>query len=130
MHPHETYSISIDATFSATHRLRLADGSLEPLHGHDWHVRAHFSRTKLDETGMVIDFHHARDVLRSILAPLHYADLNSLPDFARFNPTAENVAQHVFHKLHGAGLNGVCRVEVTEAPGCVASYERGSGAGL
>ena len=120
----ESFTISIEATFSATHRLRFADGSLEPLHGHDWHVRAYFQRAELDEAGMVVDFHRAEETLRAILAPLHHSDLNALPDFAHLNPTAEIVARRVFQKLFDAGLREVSRVDVTEAPGCVASYRR------
>ena len=36
------YEVSVEALFSASHRLRLYDGELEPPHGHDWRVTATF----------------------------------------------------------------------------------------
>jgi 6-pyruvoyltetrahydropterin/6-carboxytetrahydropterin synthase len=33
------FDITATRTFSAAHQLRLYDGSLEPLHGHNWVVR-------------------------------------------------------------------------------------------
>ena len=34
------FALSIRSTFCATHQLRLADGTFEPFHGHDWVVEA------------------------------------------------------------------------------------------
>ncbi len=117
------FKVSVETTFSAVHRLSLADGTIEPPHSHDWVVRATFARPELDETGMVLDFHHARDVLGAIAGDLHRTDLNSCKGFGAGNPTAENVASHFFRRLYDRGLTAVSAVEVTEAPGCVASYE-------
>jgi len=117
------YTVTIDATFSATHQLRLSDGRLEPLHGHDWHVRASFSATYLDDHGMVVDFDVAAAALHAIVKPLHHGALNEMVDFARCNPTAEAVAKFIADRLIEKGLRNVSRVEVTEAPGCIATYE-------
>ncbi len=118
------YMIVVEARFSAVHRVGLPDGTLESPHTHDWGVRACFARDKLDESGMVVDFHEAREGLASVLAQLHQADLNKLESLSGLNPTAEVVAGHVFERLRALGLSAVRRVEVTEAPGCTAIFER------
>lgn len=117
------YSIIVEATFSAVHRLRLADGVLEPVHGHDWVVRATFCKEILDEQGMVVDFHVAWQSLRKIVVGWHHGDLNDGDVLGGLNPTAEVVAKYVFDRLVADGLGSIRRVDVTEAPGCVAVYE-------
>ena len=104
--------------------MRLHDGTLEVPHEHDWKVRAWFARRKLDEAGMVVDFSTVQDALDAILAGLHATDLNTHESFHGLNPTAEIVAKYIFESLAGRGMNSILRVEVTEAPGCVAAFER------
>jgi len=118
------YTVCVEARFSATHRVRLPGGELEPLHGHDWRVRAWFSRPELDDFGMVVDFECARAVLEGIARGWHHRNLNEERLFDDVEPTAERVARVVFEMLVSNGLDGVRRVEITEAPGCVAAYER------
>lgn len=117
------YTVTVEAGFSAVHRLRLQDGTLEPQHGHDWCVRIQFVRGDLDGTGMVIDFDKARSAVQSVVAKLHHGDLNNHEGLAGRNPTAEVVARYIFERLTELRLATIRRVEVTEAPGCLASYE-------
>lgn len=117
------FSVSVEAGFSAVHRVRLSDGTLEPPHGHDWRVRAWFAASQLDDRGMVVDFCAARLALESVVAQFHHRDLNAQEVFSGLNPTAEVVARVVFDRLRGAAFDTLRRVEVTEAPGCVAAYE-------
>lgn len=119
------YTISVEAGFSAQHHLRFRDGALERPHKHEWAVRAHFTRPALDEVGMVLDFSTVQEALESVVARLHGTDLNKQADLEGLNPTAEFVAKYIFERLAGCGLSSVVRVEVTEAPGCVAAFERG-----
>ena len=117
------FTVMVSAAFSATHRVPLPGGDLEPLHGHDWIVRAYFSREALDERGMVVDFCAAESALKTIVAELHHQDLNDHPALAGAVPTAEVVAKCLFDRLGRAGFPELGRVEVTEAPGCVAAYD-------
>ena len=117
------YTVTIEAGFSARHRVRLPDGVLEPPHSHDWRIRALFGRDELDESAMVIDFDRARSSLESVLAGLHQTDLNHHRGLAGRNPTAEVVARYVFEQLRTLGLSTLRRIDVTEAPGCVAGFE-------
>lgn len=117
------YSVSVETSFCATHRVRLPDGTVEPSHGHDWRVRAFFASAELDNHGMVVDFDAARETLCAVAATLHHADLNTSGAFQDRNPTAEVVARYLFEQVRERGFPQVCRVEVTEAPGCVAMFE-------
>ncbi len=117
------FTISIEAGFSAVHRVRFLDGMVEEPHGHDWRVWAFFTKSQLDDAGMVIDFGEAQAALRSAVGPFDGTDLNAHPALHGANPTAEVVAKHVFDRLSAAGLSSLCRVEVTEAAGCVAIFE-------
>lgn len=121
------YTASVQDIFSATHQLTFANGEKEPLHGHDWKVRAVFERSELDLIGMVVNFEDARKVLGKIVANLNHRNLNEIAAFRNCNPTAELVARHICRELHTAFGTLIRRVEVTEAPGCIASYEQFEG---
>ena len=117
------FGIIVEKQFCATHQLRLPDGTLEPLHGHDWIVRAFCRAGRLDEFDMVLDFHVAEQALASAVAAWHHQHLNTLPAFAGRNPTAELVAFELFRLLKNKDLSALYRLEVTEAPNCIAFYE-------
>jgi len=117
------FDITTTREFSAAHQLRLHDGSLEPLHGHNWRVRAMVSSLKLDSIGTVMDFHELERLVDAIIKPLHNRHLNQLPPFsASLNPSAENVALHIGRSLQlPAGVRLNC-VEVWETETCSAIY--------
>jgi 6-pyruvoyltetrahydropterin/6-carboxytetrahydropterin synthase len=124
------FELTIDAEFCAAHALSIA-GVREPVHGHNWRVTVTVAGPTLDADGLLCDFHTVQGALDSILEPLHNADLNALAAFARVNPTAENVAQHIATRLSDAldeplaPHARVAAVRVTEAPGCAATYRVG-----
>ena len=118
------FTIAVETKFSATHRVRYLDGTVEASHGHHWRVRAFFSKSQLDGVGMVIDFGEAHEVLRSAAHDFEGADLNAHPALCGANPTAEVLAKHLFDRVLAAGVSALRRVEVTEAPGCIAIFER------
>ncbi len=110
------FEITTTRTFAAAHQLRLPDGSIEPLHGHNWRVKVTVCSDRLDAMGTVMDFHELERLVDLLTAPMHNRHLNELPPFAaELNPSAENVAYHVGRSL--ARLpDGVrlARVEVWE----------------
>ena len=120
------YEIRVESSFSALHRVRLADGTLEPLHGHDWRVVVVLREGHLDEFGMVADFEEIRASLRAITEELHHRDLNAHDWFERVAPTAECVAGVIFDRILRSATWGtkLVSVEVVEAPGCSAAYCR------
>lgn len=120
------YEISVEACFNAVHRVPLPNGELEPLHGHDWKVRATFRGAELDAGGMVVDFIAAQRALEAAVRPLDHTDLGACPMLRQAPPTAEVVARMIFDLLASEpdlGRSLYC-VAVVEAPGCRASYRR------
>src|SRR5712671_1632105 len=86
------YSITTIREFSAAHQLRLYDGSMEPLHGHNWRVEVTVRAEKLDAIGVVMDFHELERLVDAIIGEYHNRHLNEVASFASTNPSAENVA--------------------------------------
>ena len=83
---------------------------------------------RLDDDGLLCDFHALEGCLDNVLQPLRDADLNRTTPFDEINPTAEHVARHIATRM-GATLDGALvdgarlrAVRVTEAPGCRATY--------
>jgi len=93
------YLIRTTRRFSAGHQLKLYDGSLEPIHGHNWRVTVTVAAEKLDAIGVVMDFHELERLVDAIVQPFHNRHLNELPAFATLNPSAENVAVYVSRAL-------------------------------
>ncbi len=105
------FEISTVRRFAAAHALRLYDGSMEPVHGHNWRVRVTVAASGLDAIGVVMDFHELERLVDAIVVPWHNRHLNECPPFEKeLNPTAENVAFHVGRALalpKGVTLKGV-----------------------
>jgi 6-pyruvoyltetrahydropterin/6-carboxytetrahydropterin synthase len=118
------FEITTTRTFAAAHQLRLPDGSIEPLHGHNWRVQVTVSSTKLDALGTVMDFHELERLVDAITGPMHNRHLNELEPFVQeLNPSAENVAFHVARSLRLPGGVRLERVEVWETDGNSAVYK-------
>ena len=116
------FEISVTRTFCASHQVRFAGGTLEPLHGHNWVVTVTAGAERLDADGFVIDFHQLERGLDAILSPLNNRHLNDAPLLAGRNPSAEIVCQAIGEALTIAPPARLLGVSITEAPGCVATY--------
>jgi len=118
------YELRIERVFTAAHALRLYDGSLEDSHTHDWQTFIHVTSAELDEIEVVMDFHELEQIVDAALQPLHQKNLNDLDAFAKVNPSAERVAEHIYQAIapHLPPAVTLARVTVTEAPGCRASF--------
>jgi 6-pyruvoyltetrahydropterin/6-carboxytetrahydropterin synthase len=118
------FRITTTRHFSASHQLRLYDGSLEPLHGHNWVVRIIVAAEKLDAIGVVMDFHDLERRADAIIGPMHNRHLNELPAFSKANPSAENVATEIGRTLALPDGISLVEVEVWETAQNSAIYRR------
>jgi 6-pyruvoyltetrahydropterin/6-carboxytetrahydropterin synthase len=109
-----SFEITTTRSFSAAHQLKLYDGSLEPLHGHNWRVKVTVAADKLDSIGVVMDFHELERLLDEVVGPLHNSHLNETKPFAALNPSAENVAFHIGRQLSLPASVRLQAVEVWE----------------
>jgi len=119
------FEIEIDRVFAASHALRLADGAMEPVHGHNWPVTVTVAAEQLDTMDCVMDFHELTSIVDSILSPLNNRHLNDLPPFDReSNPSGEQVAAWIGQQVASQlpGKVSLVRVTVGEAPNCRAIY--------
>ena len=118
------FTISVEAHFRASHQLILPDGSKEPSHHHQWLVTADVSSNKLNNIGIVMDFHKLRELLENIVSQLDNTALERISYFQKNNPTAENVSKYIYDKLEPKLPNGVKlqNIKVVEEPGCTAKF--------
>jgi len=89
-----SWMLKVKDKFQAAHFLKYYEGDCEKIHGHTFEVEAKVEVTELDERGIGIDFTEIKKKLAEIL-PDH-AFLNEVYDF---NPSAENLAHHIFDEL-------------------------------
>lgn len=118
------FTVSVEMSFRASHQLTLPDGSKEPVHWHNWSVTADVAGKKLDNMGVVMDFHRLKAALGGIIADLDNLPLNEIAYFQRNNPSAENVARYIYEKLAGKLPAGVelQSIKVGEEAGCWAKF--------
>ena len=118
------FEITATREFAAAHALRLYDGTMEPIHGHNWRVKVTVSASTLDELGTVMDFHELERLVDVIIAPMHNRHLNELEPFVKdLNPSAENVAFHISQSLRLPDRVRPVQVEVWETDENSAVYK-------
>jgi 6-pyruvoyltetrahydropterin/6-carboxytetrahydropterin synthase len=93
------YEVSIDTSFCAAHHLRGYPGLCEKMHGHNWIVKVSVRAEKLDELGLVVDFHWLKQRTDHILGQIDHSILNDHPAFQNVNPTSENLAVWLYGEL-------------------------------
>lgn len=81
-------------------------GPAQALHGATFVVDAAFISDALDANGIVIDIGRAHEVLRSVLEPLNYKNLETIAEFAGKNTTTEFLTRHVYDRLAEAARDG------------------------
>jgi len=110
------FEISATMSFSASHQIRLYDGSIEPLHGHNWQVKASVGASTLDSISVVMDFHELERRMQSIFARFEDRHLNEVAPFDSLNPSAENVALYIGQNLALPPRVRLLSIEVWETP--------------
>jgi 6-pyruvoyl-tetrahydropterin synthase len=108
-------------------------GPAQRLHGATFAVAAAFMADNLDANGIVVDIGRAFEVLRAVLAPLNYRNLDDIPALSGINTTTEFLTRYVFDALAEAVKKGdlgrdgreiaAVRVTVSESPTARAWYE-------
>lgn len=81
-------------------------GPAQALHGATFVIDAAFIAEMLDRNGIVVDIGRAHEVLKEILKPLNYRNLDEVPAFKGINTTTEFLTKHVFDGLAAAAAQG------------------------
>jgi 6-pyruvoyl-tetrahydropterin synthase len=108
-------------------------GPAQALHGATFIIDVAFIADTLDENGIVVDIGRAHDLLKSVLQPLNYRNLDDVPEFKGKNTTTEFLAKYVYDKIASAARAGglgrepreidSIRVTIAESHVARASYE-------
>ncbi len=93
------YTLKVVSDFASAHTLRDYPGACSRLHGHNWKVEAEVEASQLDEVGMAVDFKVIRKAVKKLTDRLDHYYLNEIPPFDTLNPTAENIAAHLYRGL-------------------------------
>ncbi len=93
------YTLKVVTDFAAAHSLRDYAGECRRLHGHNWKVEVEVVASALDRLGMAIDFKDVKAAARAAAGELDHRYLNEIPPFDQINPTAENIAAHLFEYI-------------------------------
>lgn len=74
-------------------------GPAQNMHGATYVVDVTFKKEELDEHHVVIDIGRALDVLKEVLAPLKYKNLDELPQFKDTLTTTEYMAKYIHDQI-------------------------------
>ena len=128
------FAVEVSDHIMIAHSFRGAVfGPAQQLHGATFVVSVALLAERLDRNGIVVDIALANDVLRQVLQPLKYQNLDALPEFKGVNTTTEFLTRHVFDRVAEAARKGelgrdgheiaAVRVTVAESPTARAWYE-------
>ncbi|MFC1676835.1 6-pyruvoyl tetrahydropterin synthase family protein [Planctomycetota bacterium] len=120
------FTISVETHFRASHQVVLPDEAKEPLHEHDWQVRADVSSARLNNIGMVMDFVRLKSMLDKILQDICGAGLLETSFFRKNGSSAELVAQYIYQQLEPELEADVelAGIRVVESAGCMAKFTK------
>lgn len=94
------YAVEVRDHVMIAHSLpRPVFGPAQGMHGATFTVDAAFMAEALDADGLVVDIGLALEVLAEALAPLRYANLDELPEFAGKITTTEFLCGHIWQRL-------------------------------
>jgi len=101
---------------SAAHKLTLDYNSkCQRFHGHNFQVTIFCKSETLNNNGMVIDFHGIKEIVED---EIDHQNLNEIAKLG--NPTSENLAFFICHKIHSC-----YKVTVKENEGNEVTYGKG-----
>ena len=123
--------IKTEFTFDAAHRLVGHKGLCQQLHGHMWRVEVEIEGKDLDDIGIMWDF----ATVKLIRDTLDHKTILKMCDeneeliktiksvcgkdslfLMHYNPTAENLAQHIYDVLQMDSKNLKFKIRVWESP--------------
>ncbi|MGV6859593.1 MAG: 6-carboxytetrahydropterin synthase QueD [bacterium] len=121
------YTLKILTDFASAHTLRDYPGACSRMHGHNWKIEAEVVATRLNDTGMGIDFKEIKTAARELAGRLDHRYLNEIPPFDTVNPTAENIAAWFYREMeksiNAPGIN-VSAITLWETDRACVRYEQ------
>ncbi|MEI7904405.1 MAG: 6-carboxytetrahydropterin synthase QueD [Candidatus Firestonebacteria bacterium] len=93
------FEVKVLSEFAAAHYLRGYKGKCENMHGHNYKLEVIVSAKKLNSLGLAIDFVDIKKELSIVTEQLDHKLLDELSFFKKSNPSAENIAKHIYTRL-------------------------------
>lgn len=116
------YAVEVRDHMMVAHSLpRPVFGPAQKMHGATFVVDAAFFAEDLDEDGLAVDIGLASSLLKAVLDPLNYQNLDEIQVFHGKITTTEFLARYLFDRLAeriaagalGAGGSRICRLKVS-----------------
>ena len=102
------FAVEVREHIMIAHSLKGAVfGPAQNLHGATFVVDVAFLRATLTADNIVVDIGLATEALRTILRPLNYANLDTLPDLQGQVTTTEFLCRHILEAMRAAIRNGM-----------------------
>lgn len=89
------------------------------LHGHNYSIKVILESETLNEVGFIVDYRALDYIKKWVDETMDHKHLNDVFDF---NPTAENMANHIY-QIFKLSLPQLKAVEVSETPKTNARFE-------
>ena len=94
------WRLTVRGEFASAHALRHYQGKCESLHGHNYAVEMVVEgETLTPDTELVVDFSILKKELRTELGLIDHVNLNEYPPFDTINPSSENLARYLYHRM-------------------------------
>ncbi|MEE9167062.1 MAG: 6-carboxytetrahydropterin synthase [Candidatus Neomarinimicrobiota bacterium] len=121
------FSVTVRDQMLVAHSLKgQVFGKARNLHGATYVVEAEFKRSELDENNTVIDMALASKILREVISPLDYQNLDDLDQFRSQTTTAEFLASYIHDEMVGRTrlhFDGRLKITLRESSQTWASFE-------
>lgn len=127
------YILTIEDYISAAHQLKGYKGKCENIHGHNWKVEVSVYGKKLNDIGILIDFHDLKDMLKAVLQEFDHKNLNDIKEFTHQNPSSELLSKIIYQKIekmlkqysknHATNIH-ILSVTVWESATCRSTYQK------
>ncbi len=101
-------------------------GPAQKLHGATYIVTTEFKVAQLDEDGLVVDIGQAIAILKEVLEPLNYQNLDTLEQFKGINTTTEYMSYYIHQQIShrvSSFFKGSLKVILEESHIAWGSYE-------
>ena len=113
--------LTVEDKFAAAHQLYNYDGPCENMHGHTWKMAITVEGTKLDPSGILVDFKILKGLLHEVFLMFDHKVIN---DIIPFSPTSENLAKFIYDHVKNKLPKGVsvAKTVVWESDTAYATY--------
>ena len=93
------YILTVEDYISAAHQLIGYKGRCENIHGHNWKIEISVCGEKLNDIGIMIDFHDLKAMIKEVLDEFDHKNLNDVDVFKSLNPSSEHLSRIIYENM-------------------------------